>query len=162
MRTIPLNKGYQAIIDDDMYDAVSQYTWFVHKPSRYSKLYVRSTIWLNGKADHVYLHNLIIGKRLGFVIDHINHDPLDNRRENLRFCKQRFNVANGQKRQQENATSKYKGVSWRPNENKWSAQIMVNRKQNHLGYFDEEEDAAIVYNVAAQLFWGEYASLNPV
>ena len=56
--------------------------------------------------------------------------------------------------------SKYRGV--RPSRGKWSAIIKTGGKVFWLGTFDREEDAAIVYNVAAQLFFGPDAQLNPV
>ena len=59
------------------------------------------------------------------------------------------------------ATSKYKGVCFHKLKNLWTAYIRdSSRRILHLGYFKDEEDAAIMYNVAAQFFYGEYAYLN--
>lgn len=43
---------------------------------------------------------------------------------------------------------------------KWHSQIMVNRKQIHLGYFDDIFEAAKAYNCAALKYYGEYARIN--
>lgn len=44
----------------------------------------------------------------------------------------------------------------------WEARIGVRKKSYWLGYYDNEEDAAIAYNVAAQLYFGAEARLNAV
>jgi len=44
-----------------------------------------------------------------------------------------------------NKTSKYKGVCWSKSKNKWRASIHMNKKQNHLGYFDTEIEAHKFY-----------------
>mmetsp|Transcript_10750 Transcript_10750/g.25135 ORF Transcript_10750/g.25135 Transcript_10750/m.25135 type:complete len:175 (-) Transcript_10750:171-695(-) len=55
------------------------------------------------------------------------------------------------RRTEENAVkSKFKGVSWYPRSSKWKAQIMINDKVTHLGYFDSEKEAAHKYTEAAQ------------
>lgn len=57
-------------------------------------------------------------------------------------------------------SSKYKGVCWDKNRNKWSAGIMKEGKQYNLGRFDSELNAALAYDQKAKEFWGEYANLN--
>ena len=76
-------------------------------------------------------------------IDHININPLDNRIENLRRVNQSQNSRNINKRK--NCSSKYRGVSWYKRDNKWEANISINGKMKHLGYFTNEEEAAEVY-----------------
>lgn len=66
----------------------------------------------------------------------------------------------GKKRQ--NTSSRFKGVRWSKRDRKWLTTIRVRGKQYHLGLFVEEEDAAIVYNVALQLIAGEKAMLNVI
>lgn len=65
---------------------------------------------------------------------------------------------NGANRRAQGGTSRYKGVHKR--RGRWLAQIGVKNRILRLGSFDNEEDAAIVYDVAAQLFFGEFARLN--
>ena len=76
-------------------------------------------------------------------IDHININSLDNRIENLRVVNHSQNNRN--KNKQPNCSSKYIGVSWHNRGNKWEARIRINGKSKHLGYFDNEEEAAEVY-----------------
>jgi hypothetical protein len=76
-------------------------------------------------------------------IDHININPLDNKIENLRILNCSQNTRNQNKRK--NCSSKYKGVSWDKQNNKWRADIKINGKSKNLGSFDNEEDAYLAY-----------------
>jgi hypothetical protein len=92
------------------------------------------------------------------VVDHINGNGLDNRRENLRICSQALNCANAKKTK--GKTSRFKGVFWNRQSKKWCAQI-GNKKRNHIiGYFNSEARAAQAYNRKAKEFFGEFARLN--
>jgi len=91
-------------------------------------------------------------------IDHINHQTDDNRLENLREVTRFQNQWNGSI--QTGTSSQYKGVCWYKNYNKWKAQINVNGKKKHLGYFINPIDAARAYDRAALKYFGEYANLN--
>lgn len=68
-----------------------------------------------------------------YYIDHINHDGMDNRIENLRSVSNEENMKN--KKLRSNNTSGVNGVSWVKSRNKWAAQIAVDNKGKHLGYF---------------------------
>lgn len=128
--------------------------------------YVRANIYLGKvggryKYMYKYLHQLIMGKpKKGYVIDHVNRNKLDNRRSNLRICKQSGNAQN------KTSTSGYKGVHFSKHNSKnstgkvWVAQITSNYKTTHLGTFRTPEEAAKVYNQAAIELHGEYAVLN--
>lgn len=95
------------------------------------------------------IHHLILGKPpTGFVIDHINRNPLDNRIVNLRFVSQRVNATN--KKKQRNNTSGHVGVTYSTNRKKWIAQIVHNRKNKFLGHFNTKEEA-IAARKAAEL-----------
>lgn len=96
----------------------------------------------------------------GLLIDHKNNNGLDNRIENLRVATELQNTYNVKK--QINTTSKYKGVSWHIQANKWQARIRINGKQISLGCFEKEEDAAFAYNKAAQKTQKEFACINHV
>jgi hypothetical protein len=77
------------------------------------------------------------------VIDHINHNKLDNRRENLREVSYSFNNRNKMKR--DGCFSKFVGVSRVKGTDKWQAGINVNGKRIALGTFKSEEMAAKRY-----------------
>jgi hypothetical protein len=69
-----------------------------------------------------------------------------------------MNLAN--QRKQSGTSSRYKGVSWRADRNKWTAYICPDRKKINLGVFNSEEDAARAYDSMAPKYFGEFARLN--
>jgi hypothetical protein len=75
------------------------------------------------------------------VIDHINNIKNDNRLENLQLITTRFNSSKDKK----GYTSKYVGVSWDKQKNKWRSSIDINGKKKHIGLFKCELKAAFMY-----------------
>jgi len=154
---ITLTRGYTALIDDDDRE-LALHKW--HSREDATTVYViRSTPRINGKQQTVLLHRLImsrmIGRQLGTqeFVDHINRNGLDNRRENLRLATSSENSHNSRKHVDN--TSGFKGVT-RDN-NKWKAQICVNRKVIHLGNFNTPEEAHAAYVEAALKYHGKFA-----
>ena len=84
-----------------------------------------------------------MGAKPGEVVDHINRNRLDNSLENLRIVTQSENVFN--KSHQKNNKSGYRGVSWTSREQKWRAVISKNKKQKHIGYFENKDEAYAAY-----------------
>lgn len=150
-RELPINMNDCAIVDDDIYERESKHNWYVDGDGYVARMAKRP----NGKRFVLKLHWCVLRAPKGFVIDHINGNRLDNRRENLRVCTRAQNNANIHK-------DKFKGVIWRDHANAYKAYIKKNHKQIHLGYFKEEKQAAIAYNKAAIELFGEYAQLNQV
>lgn len=95
----------------------------------------------------------------GQLVDHINHNGLDNRKANLRLATAAQNARNRQKCKSKK-TSKYKGVCWHKRDKKWTGRILVNSKSIALGYFEDEKEAARAYDRAARKYYGEYAEPN--
>lgn len=141
--------GKKFYFDKEDYERVSAHTWGYD-----GKGYLRAVI--NGK--HVSLHRFILNYNGECVIDHINNDPNDNRKCNLRVCSQADNIRNS--KTPSNNTSGYKGVS--RDRGRWRAYIRVNYKQIHLGNFRTKEEAARRYNEAALKYFGEFAELNEI
>ena len=108
---------------------------------------------------HVFLHNVILNRtpKQGEHADHINRNPLDNRKANLRICTPNQNFCN---RPGVKGSSNYKGVAWHKATGKWRAYIQLDKQHEYLGYFDKEKDAALAYNEAAKRIHGEFAHLN--
>lgn len=93
------------------------------------------------------------------TVDHINHDGIDCRRKNMRIVTNQQNAFNS--RSGSGSVSKHKGVS--PNSGKgklWRVVINHNQQCKHIGYFDDEIEAALAYDAAAIELFGEYAYLN--
>lgn len=91
-------------------------------------------------------------------IDHVDGNVSNNLRDNLRECDS--NTQNLYNCKPQKGTSKFKGVSW--NGSSWVASIMHNRKSIYLGSYKNELEAADVYDIAANHYFGQYAKLNGV
>lgn len=153
-----MNRDRVKISPQDI-DLLESRAWFVERDKRteYVVAYAR-----NGKRrQKLRLHRLIVGAKPGQLVDHINGNGLDNRRENLRLCSFAENARNRQRKA--NTISRYKGVSLHPSPphgRPWQAQICFNRKAIHIGFFANEKLAARAYDAAAQKHFGEFARLN--
>ena len=152
IRYIPLTQGKFAIVDAEDYDWLSQYKWCAAKDREtfYAQRYS------NGRI--VSMHRVIMRAPKGVICDHRNHNGLDNRKSNLRFCTSAQNQYN--KRPKKGCASKYKGVVRRKNYKKWRARISFKRQRINLGDFDNEMDAAMAYDDKAVELFGEFAYLN--
>ena len=143
-------KGVKILIDKEDFERVDSKNW------HFCKGYPRS----RDGNNHIYLHQFLLGKKKGLVIDHKNRNVLDNRKTNLRHCSLSQNQQNRTK--VENKTSKYMGVclaSGTANrKKKWRALI----KSQLIGYFENEKEAALAYNKVATEKYGEFASVNVV
>ena len=150
MKHIELSQGKKAIVDDAQYEFLVQWKW------SYSEGYAmrRKNKKPNGK--NIKMHRVIIGAPDGKLVDHINGNTLDNRKENLRLCDARQNTINRKPR----GKSKYKGVYYRKDCKKWAAGMKIKGKPLHLGIFDKEKDAARAYNKEAKKRYGAFAVLN--
>ena len=104
------------------------------------------------------MHRCIIKVPTGCVVDHINHNGLDNRRANLRPATRAQNNRYSKKRK--NTRSKYKGVSYYSREKQFVAKITTDGKTVKLGYFEDEVEAAKAYDKAARKYHKEFAYLN--
>lgn len=150
---IPLTMGKYTLLDKKHYEKLSKYSWHLTYQG-----YAGRNVLENGKRTISLMHREILGLKKGELCDHINRDRLDNRMENLRKCT--INDNNRNMGLISTNTSGFKGVS--KNGGKWQSYINVNNKKHSLGYWHDPVDAAIAYNIAAQLFFGEFAYINPV
>lgn len=149
----PIGGGHTLISETDL-EAVSEYKWCVNKKEAGKK-----TSYVRMPDDSRKLHQFLLGPAPeGHVIDHINGDGLDNRRENLRFCTHGENHANEGKRV--GGTSAFKGVGFDASREKWHAKITIAGETKNLGRFDTEVAAAWAYDKAAIAAFGPYARTN--
>lgn len=152
---VPLTQGMWAAVDLADLPLVRPYTWCVTARSR--TLYARAAD--PAKGGHVYMHRLVLGLERGDrrrVVDHANGLGIDNRRANLRVATPSENNANVPRRRHN--ASPYKGV--RRDGPRWTARIIVQGVETHLGSFLAAEDAARAYDAAAVAQWGEFAQPN--
>ncbi len=152
--TLNLPTGHTVIIDKDDVEKINQYKW--HLVGYKDKQYAQSTI---KDPVNVLMHRFILCPPLGFDIDHINGNGLDNRKSNLRICTRSQNLQN-QIRKSSNKTSQYKGVHFNKMKNKWIATIKKDGIATYLGSFTSEIKAATAYDKAANGLFGEFARLN--
>ena len=148
-----LTQGKYALIDRGDFYRLKQYSWYALKQGNGSYIAVS-----NNNGNRLFMHRLVLNAPKDFLVDHINHDTLDNRKANLRLCTKGQNHANAFKHS--HRQSKYKGVSKLGGYNRWRARIVVDRVIHHLGYFPSEVEAATAYNNAAKRYFGEFALLN--
>lgn len=154
--TIPLTRGYEALVDDIDAD-LGNLRW--HALVKGNTVYAAR----NKKRPGVlHLHRIVLERVLARplndteMVDHINGNGLDNRRVNLRLATHSENLRN-QRRSRDN-TSGVKGVTWHKRYGKWYAQICCNGRRHSLGYFTSLEDATRAYETAALNLFGEFAS----
>lgn len=106
------------------------------------------------------MHRFILRLKKGDGVqtDHWNCNGLDNQRRNLRRASHAQNQAN--QRKQNGRSSRFKGVYWNKERQKWQAQIEVGDDRYNLGRYKGEKDAARAYNAAARRYFGRFAKLN--
>lgn len=156
MRKLPLSRGYEAVVDDVDYPLVSQHKWYAIPKGNGLVYAVRDSM-----DKKIYLHRAIMQPENSHqIVDHINHNCLDNRRENLRIVTSTQNQQNS--RGHRNKTSKYRGVYWNSQRSKWESKIRVpSGKRIHLGAFSDENEAAQAYKSASMKYHGEYSCTEP-
>jgi len=159
MPHICLTKGRVALVDACDYDALLAVGRWRCSQAGYA---VHCHTTPEGVQQNWLMHRLIMswaaGQRLPrhLQVDHLNHDPLDNRRANLRLCTPNQNQWH--KTLQANNTSGFRGVSW--NKGRWEARIRCYRQRINLGRYDDAVTAALAYDAAARLLHQDFAGLN--
>ena len=140
------NKTGETIVDEELYYDLIQYKWNLVK-GKYIK---------NHQLGR--LHRYVMNYYGDNVVDHINGNTLDNRKENLRIVTPQQNSMN--KKSSKNSSSQYIGVRWNKKSNNWKAVIKINGKQKYLGTFNNEIEAAKARDNATIEYFGEYGNLN--
>ncbi len=157
MKRIKLNGKHSkllCVVSDKDYDLVKNYSWHGAQANKSEIIYAQAYIVGN---KNVKMHRLILGLTDSKIqADHKDNNGLNNQRSNLRICNHQQNCLN--RKRYTNGKFKYRGVY--KVRNKWRAQIRFGTKLFHLGYFDNEVDAALSYDEKVDELFGEYANLN--
>lgn len=147
---LTLPSGHVTVFDAADLPLVEQFKWHVLKARR--TCYAQTKGGPANGRQRTYLHRLLMNAPAGLLVDHINHDGLDNRRSNLRLATPGQNVANSGPR-----SGDYRGIFVSHHRSKpWRARIQT----RHIGYYATEWEAAEAYNEAALAEYGEFALLN--
>lgn len=150
-----------SLVDDEDYEIVmkaitARSKWYAHKPGKAASYYA-----FNGRRDKS-IHRVIMDPPEGMVVDHINGNCLDNRRENLRICSYSQNSCN--KKVRTDSKSGFKGVCQRGK--RYQAYIgdpgtpALKKRNIKLGTYNTAIEAAAAYDKKAVEFYGEYAKIN--
>ena len=130
-------ENYIVLIDEEDYDRVSEYNWFIgHQP--HTK-YCRANISINGKKTKLMLHRFIMGLEHGnkLIINHKDGNGLNNQRSNLEICDHNYNM------QSINTKKNFGSIYIKTNRaKKYCAEVHINKKryQKHF-YTWAEADA---------------------
>ncbi len=159
---IQLTKGYVTVvdaIDADLAILPEFFHWRINENGRnvYVQLYFK-------KRYQSFMHRIVLSRKLGRelvrgeVVDHIDGNGLNNRRDNLRAATHQENMRNARLRKTN--TSGYKGVCWNKVVKKWQARIWIGGRRTSLGYFDDPAEAYEVYCAAAREHYQDFAKLD--
>jgi hypothetical protein len=159
IRLIPLTKGKFAIVDPADFLWLNKFNWHVVEHHGYFYACRRVSVEEVCPYRTVQMNREILNAPPGLLVDHKNHDTLDNRRSNLRLATYAENGFNRRK-VNKSKSSKFKGVSFRKRRNRWRATICTNGRNIQLGEFNSELTAARAYDAAARKYFGEFACLN--
>jgi hypothetical protein len=144
MKIIELSRDKYAIVDDADYGWLNQWVWKL-SPNGYA---YRNDCSVRPHKK-LYMHRIISRTSDDLDTDHINQKKLDNRRANLRQVTRSQNMHNITSFARN--TSGRKGVTWHKAAGKWSAQIMINYRNNYLGLYDSFDDAVYAREQAERI-----------
>ncbi|WP_197553706.1 HNH endonuclease [Trueperella pecoris] len=148
-----LPTGEEFYFDAEDFPLISATKWYRCNKSSGEHSYV-------GDSNGVCMHRVIMGFPQGSEIDHINLNPLDNRRSNLRICTHQQNQCN--QPLQRNNVSGVTGVSFYPPRKKYRARIKYFQRELHLGYYPTFVEAVQARNEGMRILFGEYGRYNDV
>jgi len=156
MKEIPLTQNKFAIVDDDDYKRLTIHSWCALASSMggfYAAHSVRP--YPGAKTITVRMHRVVAGAAKGQIVDHINHDTLDNRKENLRIVTPSQNMMN-RLGARKNKKLNIRGVYFHEGTGKYRAMIRVYGKLKHLGLYKTTQEASKAYADANMKYFGNF------
>ena len=113
----------------------NKHKWYINK---------EGYLMTNYGGQKLRFHRLLMDAPIGKDVDHINHLKLDNRKENLRICENYENSQNQPKRK--GSSSRFYGIYKTP-DNQYCCSVCTNNQKIHIGYFDNEMNGAVAYDM---------------
>lgn len=173
-RIIELDKGMHTLVDDEDYDYLMQWNWYVKivkgcKGTAYAARSAPTNRRSKPKPGRpngtiitvtIRMHRLLLDPPKGLSVDHKDRNGLNNQKSNLRICTWKDNSANTGPRNTN--TSGWKGVSFMPNRNikPWRATLREGSKSLLAKNYSTAIEAALAYDLAAREHHGEFAYQN--
>jgi hypothetical protein len=155
MKTLVLTRGLTTQIDDEDFEWLSRFKWSASFGQTSGPYAVRG-VRISGKSQLIMMHREILAPSSGMQVDHINRDPLDNRRVNLRLATAGQNYANGSRAL---PRSGFRGVEYQPHgKNKFTVRTFIDGKRVYLGSFATLEEAAQVASKHRVRRFGDFAA----
>jgi len=153
MKYIKLSPSGNAIVDDDTFDSISKFKWYLSALG-----YAIGGEKTKDKKAFIKMHRFIMGvDDPKIIIDHIDGDKLNNQKSNLRVATPAQNMHNSKKR--EGTKNRYKGVTYLPKLNLWQSRCRMNGLDIFLGHYKSEIAAAYAYNKKA-IELSEFSRVN--
>lgn len=139
MKRIPLTQNKFALVDDEDYDWLMTWKWCANNMGGHT-YYAQTSLPRSEGHGVLLMHRLLlVYPSNGLMVDHINHNGLDNQKSNLRIVTRRQNAEN----RRNHGSSKYPGVSWNETRKLWQSSLQYDRRSKTLGCFPTEIEAAI-------------------
>lgn len=158
---IALTQGLYAIVFERDYKSLSQFNWYAQKSHDGHTFYAMRSVKNPRpppRQKAIIMHRVILNAPEGVQVDHIDHNGLNNCRDNIRLATSWQNKGNTKLTRAN--TSGYIGVTWHKRDRRWQAMIKINGKSEYLGGFDDIIEAAEAHDEAALEELGEFAVLN--
>lgn len=163
MKKIHLKGNDYAIVDDDDYPYLNRFTWTCNdKGTEGGKLYAMMCKQRNGKSNGIAMHELVINLENADAISFKNGNTLDYRKQNLIPVDKSLMMQRSIKRRIKNASSEYKGLTYRKKKDVWEVRIAKDKQTYFVGTFRNERDAALAYNDKAKELYGDLAYQNMI
>ena len=160
MKLLVLSDGSMSQVDDDVYEWARAFKWHPLRRKGGDKIYAKRSFKDPDKRQRgALLHREIMKAPTGVPVDHRDNDGLNNQRSNLRFASAVTNKQNGTV-YRSNRSTWFKGVS--NTRGRFQARITVHKVTVELGCYATPVEAALAYNKAALLYFGEFARLNQI